>query len=186
MFRGFGGLGLGSEMGLEIVVSGRRVHDVGFRVFLLNKAMELGVNRFQAMNVIKDGKQCLIVRVSGGDLKAFLDFALTNKPEDALVDEVKHRKYRGEIMPVLDYLHFFQADQLHKGITLMKTMVGNQGKMLRNQDEMLKKQDEMLKKQDEVISEIRGMRGDLKAFIDRRLERIEKDIKLIKAKIGLK
>ena len=44
---------------------------------------------------------------------------------------------------------------------------------------------EMLKKQDQTITEIRELRIDIRAFIDERLRRIEKDIETIKVKIGL-
>ena len=55
--------------------------------------------------------------------------------------------------------------------------------MLEKQDTMLEKQDTMLEKQDTTISEIRGMREDLKVYLDRRFERIEGEIAKIKSKI---
>lgn len=43
---------------------------------------------------------------------------------------------------------------------------------------MLEKQDQMLDKQDETLGEIRGMRSDLREYTDRRLARIEEDMRL--------
>jgi acylphosphatase len=50
---------------------------------------------------------------------------------------------------------------------------------------MLEKQDAMLQKQDETIDEIRGLRYDLKAYIEQRFDKIEQEIVAIKEKIGL-
>jgi acylphosphatase/gas vesicle protein len=44
---------------------------------------------------------------------------------------------------------------------------------------------EVLKKQDETVKEIRELRLDLKSYLDERFRKIEEEIKVIKAKIGL-
>jgi acylphosphatase len=64
-------------------------------------------------------------------------------------------------------------------------MLEKQDEMLEKQDEMLEKQDEMLEKQDETIGEIRGLREDLKPYMDKRFKVIEKDIVEIKVKLGM-
>jgi len=43
----------------------------------------------------------------------------------------------------------------------------------------------MLDKQDETIAEIKGVREDLKSYMERRFEYIEQEIADIKAKIGV-
>ena len=48
------------------------------------------------------------------------------------------------------------------------------------------KMDQMLDKQDETIDEVRGLREDTMSRSDGRLFRIEKDIRLIKNKIGIR
>jgi acylphosphatase/gas vesicle protein len=44
---------------------------------------------------------------------------------------------------------------------------------------------EMLKKQDETIKEIRELRSDLKSYLNERFKKIEEEIRIIKARIGL-
>jgi acylphosphatase/DNA-binding ferritin-like protein len=44
---------------------------------------------------------------------------------------------------------------------------------------------EVLKKQDETIKEIRKLRSDLKSYLDERFKKIEEEIRIIKARIGL-
>jgi len=41
------------------------------------------------------------------------------------------------------------------------------------------------KTQDEILSEVRGMRMDLRIYLDERLKRLEADVKTIKEKLGL-
>ncbi len=50
---------------------------------------------------------------------------------------------------------------------------------------MLEKQDMMLEKQDETIGEIRGLRQDLKAYMEERFDRLEREIEIIKTKLGM-
>ncbi len=43
----------------------------------------------------------------------------------------------------------------------------------------------VLVKQDEVVEEVRGLREDLKSYMNRRFEKLERDVALIKEKLGL-
>ena len=43
----------------------------------------------------------------------------------------------------------------------------------------------MLDKQDETIGEIKGLRDDLKSFMEERFDRLEREIEIIKAKLGM-
>ena len=57
--------------------------------------------------------------------------------------------------------------------------------MLEKQDMMLEKHDMMLEKQDDTIGEISGLREDLKSFMEERFNRLEHEIEVIKAKLGM-
>jgi hypothetical protein len=50
---------------------------------------------------------------------------------------------------------------------------------------MLDKQDMMLDKQDETIGELRGLREDLKSYMEERFDKLEREIEIIKAKLGM-
>jgi len=43
----------------------------------------------------------------------------------------------------------------------------------------------MLEKQDDTTGEIRGLREDLKSFMEERFNRLEREIEIIKAKLGM-
>ncbi len=64
-------------------------------------------------------------------------------------------------------------------------MLEKQDMMLEKQDMMLEKQDMMLEKQDDTVGEIRGLREDLKSFMEERFDRLEREIEIIKAKLGM-
>ena len=140
----------------RILIKGDRVQDVGYRLFLLEAAEQLGLKGFQARNVGKH-VECL---VEGDEeaMKDFLDFVRTNYPEMASVSEIVDEEYGGRVMSVEGFYRLFSLQQLVK--------IVNAGvKMLDKQDSMLEKQDEMLKKQEETISEIRALRQDLKSWM---------------------
>jgi len=50
---------------LKINVSGARVHDVGYRVFLLEAAEDLRLKGFSAQNDLEEGLQTVLVHLEG-------------------------------------------------------------------------------------------------------------------------
>ncbi len=178
-------------MKLKAKIIGRKVHEVGYRVFLLRKALELGVERFNAYNTKENGTQTLVALLEGNEDQktAFVDFVRSNKPENAEVGDVTFEDYEGYVIGVGDYMHLMQVEQLSKGIPAILSIDRKQDKMLEKQDSMLEKQDSMLEKLDEtrkeVVGEIRDLRWDLKSYMEQRLVKIESDIAHIKEKIDL-
>ena len=78
----------------------------------------------------------------------------------------------------------------------LKGVKGDTGKMLEKQDMMLGKQDMMLEKQDEtivaidrskeeIVTEISSLRDDLRSYMEEKFRKIEQDVEVIKAKIGM-
>jgi acylphosphatase len=179
-------------MKIKTKIIGNKVHDVGYRVFLLRKALELGVERFNAYNTKENGVQVLIsfLDVDNDQILTFKDYVRNNKPENAEVSDIIFEDYVGYVIGIVDYMHLIQVEQLSKGIPAILSIDRKQDRMLEKQDQMLEKQDQMLEKQDqtrtEISSEIRELRRDLRSYLDEKLLKIENDIFQIKAKIGLK
>ena len=171
-------------MKLKTKITGSRVHDVGYRVFLLRKALGLGMDRFNAYNTKENKNQVLIALLEGSEeqITAFVDFAKLNKLENAEVTDMTFEDYKGYVMSVSDYMHLIQVEQLSKGIPAILSIDSKQDKMLEKQDKMLEKLDETKK---EVVGEIRDLRWDLKSYMDKRLVKIENDIAMIKAKMDM-
>jgi len=137
------------DMKKKLIIKGEKVQDVGYRLFLLDAAEELGLRGFQARNV-KDFVEFI---VEGDDDKVlkFINFAKENIPSFAKVDAVIDEDYTGEVLSMDRFYHRFSIDQLVKIVNIGLSMLEKQDDMLRKQDEMLRKQDEMLKKQDEAL-----------------------------------
>lgn len=174
----------------RVVIKGEKVQDVGYRLFLLEAAESIGLKGFQARNVGNDVE--FLVEGDENKVADFVGFAKTNYPELAKVKEVVIEDYDGNIMSIEGFYRSFSAGQLVKIVNVGVNMVGKQDLMLQKQDTMLGKQDTMLgkmdmmlQKQDVLIGEVRGLRGDLKAYMDERFRRIEAEIASIKEKIGI-
>ena len=189
---------------VKITIMGK-VHDVGYRPFLLNLAEYLFIKRFDARNITIDGKQAVVVLVEGDEstINQFVEFVKAEKPENAVVEEIRVEDYDGFVRPIDSYRQSLMVNQLSKIVQVGLKMLEKQDMMLEKQDSMLQKQDTMLgkmdlmlQKQDETIKvikeesertreEIRELRMDLKSYLDERLKKIESEIEKIKAKLGM-
>jgi len=120
----------------ELRITGR-VHEVGYRLFLLNKAEELLLERFTARNIVTEGKECVLVHVDGPEelVSRFVAFADSQYPPEAVVDSVEVRAYSGPVMSLDSFRQSFMVTQLTK---LAQAGVS------------------MLVKQDETIAVIKG------------------------------
>jgi len=67
-----------------------------------------------------------------------------------------------------------------ENIAIGRKMLEKQDTMIEKQDTMIEKQDTMLKKQDTMIEEVRGVRYDLKSYMEGRFERIDGEMADIK------
>jgi chromosome segregation ATPase len=159
---------------------------------------------FEASNLGED----LIVLIEGNEntVNKFIQTVKSEKPPQADVSEVIVEGYDGEVMDV-EYREQLSLEQLAKIATVGVEMRDDLKEMKVDIKTMLKKQDETLAEiratrnelreeiratrselKEEIRAtrdEIRALREDLKQYMDRRFEKLEKDIALIKQKIGL-
>ncbi len=142
-------------MALKITITGR-VHGVGYRLFLLEEADYLFIPRFDARNVKIDGKEALIVLVDGEkeQLEEFAEFVKTNKPENAIVDEIRIEEYGGRVREIEKFRSSLNTSQLSKIVQVGLKMIEKQDNMLEKQDTMLGKMDLMLEKQDTMLGKM--------------------------------
>ncbi len=163
-------------MGKRVLIKGPRVQDVGYRLFLLNEAERLRISCFQADNVGKDA----VVLFDGNETQTeeFIKFVKNEFPKHALIEDVEVSDYGDNITSVEAYSRRLMIEQLGKIVDVGLSM-------LNKQDEMINKQDGMIKKQDETLNEIRGLRKDLRSFVEERFAKLEHEIATIKEKIGL-
>ncbi len=165
------------NMKQQAVITGKKVYDIGYRVFLLQKSLELGFRKFNARNQVTNGEQQVIVQYEGKPemVEAINSIIRAEHPPDAEVSDISFEKYVGYVISITDYMHVIQVEQLTKGIPAMISID--------------KKQDKMLEKMDHMETSITGgiidLRMDLHSYLDRRLSVIEQDVRQIKTKSGL-
>ena len=156
----------------RVLISGK-VHDVGYRPFLLGVAESLEIERFYAENMVVGGEEVveILIDADPDKIDEFIKIIKSKKPEKAIVENISVHNYEGYVMKTESYYRYLTSMQISK----IATYGGY----------MLEKQDKMLEKQDETIMEIRALREDVKSFMDERLRKIERDIKIIKEKLNL-
>jgi len=182
-------------MRLKATISGR-VHDVGYRVFLTNIALEFGIDRFNVFNTFMEGKESVVCLIDAEEeiIDGLKERINTQRPDGAVIEEIRYADYKNTVPPIERCMQAFQMEHWGKAIPIMLNMIdtqkemlgkqdqmlGKQDQMLGNQDQMLGKQDQMLGKQDETLEEIKGMRQDLKSYMNERFNYIAGELAEIK------
>jgi len=110
---------------IKVKIIGRKVHDVGYRVLLVNKALSLGVDNFNAFNTYLDGVPAVIVVIEANDeaIEEFKNFVISTRPEKSVVDDVSFEEYKNSVPPVERVLQSFQMEQWGKGIPILLQIV---------------------------------------------------------------
>jgi acylphosphatase len=153
----------------KIIISGQKVHDVGYRPYLLGIAESMEIERFFVDNIFSDEKQVVyaLINSSEENVDSFIEIASSKFPEKSIVAKVDVEDYKGNVMKIESFYRYLTAMQLSK-------IANYGGKMLDKQDKMLDKQDKMLDKQDfhievtrngfnDIKDEIKEMRSDMNA-----------------------
>ena len=185
------------RMKLKITISGPRVHDVGYRVYLLTAAMNLALPGFSALNWTENGEQRVIALVEGDDLRvaAFSQLVEAKKPERAEVQDIVITEYDGDVGRTSEYAMMSSFNQLNKAVPILLEIRDDMKEMKGDIKEM---------KGDikEMKGDIKEMKGDMKVVrrntdpIPQILEevqpgyaaqfrQVQTDIKAIKERLGM-
>jgi len=153
-------------MKLMIKITCPKVHDVGYRVFLLKHAMNTALSGLSTYNRDGDGQQEVIALVEGDEarIKAFLKAIEKNKPEMAEVSNVTSEPYDGEVGRTSEVAMFCSFVQLDKAIPLLLDMRDDL-KAVRKNTDMIPQMSEDIKAirktTDTTLEEIKGLREDI-------------------------
>jgi acylphosphatase/uncharacterized protein YoxC len=157
----------------KLIIKGPKVHNIGYRFFLYDEAVRLGLSYFDARN-IKHELEVVNVHVGGEEekVKLLTAFAKNNFPPLAVVTEVTEAPYTGDIRGIELFERSFMLEQQSKatayGLGILNTLTGMDSKLAgvdgtlkcmdstlkgidKKQDSMLDKQDSMLDKQDAIL-----------------------------------
>ena len=194
-------------MKLKIKIVGSKVHDVGYRVFLLKHAMNLALPGLSAYNWEENGQQEVIALVEGNEARvtAFLQTVEKNKPELAEVSKVTFEDYDGDVGRTSEVAMLFSFVQLDKAIPLLLDMRDDLKAVRKNTDmipqisediKAVRKNTDTIpqisedikavrKTTDATLDEIKGMREDIQPGYAMQFRQMQADVRVIKDRLGI-
>ena len=97
---------------MELVVHGKKVVDEDYRLFLVKKALCLGIKGFNAINYRKNGKEMIVVKLEGsvGLLEEYIHDIRSNFPEHAEVEEIEDKCIDTYVMDIHKFLMYLQYE----------------------------------------------------------------------------
>jgi acylphosphatase/archaellum component FlaC len=151
----------------KIIISGQKVHDVGYRPYLLGIAESMEIEKFFVDNIFSDEKQVVyaLMNSSEENVNSFIEIASSKFPEKSIVEKVVVEDYKGNVMKIESFYRYLTAMQLSK-------IANYGGKMLDKQDKMLDKQDfhievtrngfnDLKDEMKEMKDEIKGLKDEI-------------------------
>ncbi len=114
-------------MKLKIEITGLKVHDVGYRVFLGKLAIGLAMPGFIAYNWNEEGHQEVIALAEGDPARmAILQKQIEEKkPELAEISSITFEDYDGDVGRTSEFAMFLSFEQLDKAIPILQAVRAN-------------------------------------------------------------
>ncbi len=170
-------------MKLKIKITGPKVHDVGYRVFLLKSAMNLALPGLSTYNWEENGQQEVIALVEGdvARIAPFLQTIEKNKPELAEVSKVTSEPYDGDVGRTIEMAMLCSFVQLDKAIQLLLKIQENTAVIPRISEDIKA----VRKTGDATLDEIRGMREDIQPGYGMHFRQVQSDVRAIKERLGM-
>lgn len=157
-------------MKLKVTITGPKVHDVGFRYFLMSNAIDLGLNGFRARNGM-NGKEQEVIALVEGDQGAIADFRRlieVQKPESSEVSNIVFEDYEGDVMRAGEYAQICTALQLNKAIPILLKIQDNTNAT------------------PQILDEVKGFREDIQPGFAMQFQRVQSDVRAIKERLGMR
>jgi acylphosphatase len=153
-------------MKLKVKNTGPKVHDVGYRVFLLKHAMNMALPGLTTYNWKENGQQEVIALVEGDEARigVFLKTTEKNKPDLAEVSKVTSEPYDGDVGRTSEVAMLCSFVQLDKAIPLLLDMRDDLKEMKGDIKEMKGDIKAVRMNTDtipQVLEEIKGLREDI-------------------------
>lgn len=174
-------------MKLKIKITGPKVHDVGYRYFLMSMAMSNRIRMFEAHNTEIDGNQEVIVFADGEDkaVEAFRALVKTKRPARSEVSNISFEAFDGEIMRIGEYAQFCSTVQLNKAIPVLLDIRDDIKAVRKTTEATLEETKAIRKTTDTTLEEIKGLREDIQPGYGMSFRQMQADIKAIKEQIGM-
>ncbi len=156
-------------MKLKVKIAGPKVHNIGYRYFLLSMAMSNGIRMFEAHNIESGEGEEVIVFVDGDEeaIKAFQKLVETKRPASSEVSSILFDDYNGEVMKIGEYAQFCATVQLNKAIPVLMDIRDN------------------TKPTPQILEEIKKLREDIQPGYAMNFRQMQSDIRAIKERLGM-
>lgn len=173
-------------MKLKVKITGPKVHDVGYRVFLLKNAMNLALPGLSTYNWEENGQQEVIALVEGDEARIapFLQTIEKNKPVLAEVSKVTSEPYDGDVGRTIEMAMLCSFVQLDKAIPLLLKIQENTAVIPQISEDIkaVRKNTDTIP---QVLEEIKGLREDIQPGYGMHFRQVQSDVRAIKERLGM-
>lgn len=165
----------------RILINGEKVQEIGYRIFLLEKALESNIENIYIRNLDKD-KVELFISDQQSKINNFYEVVKKEKPSAAIIKNVRKEPYEGKIpIPSIDrYFQFLTLEQLSKGREEVLKLPGSVSEALGTVATSLKGIDEKLGN----LTNRFGLFGESAKTMDNRLAGIDKKLETLPSRIA--
>jgi len=163
-------------MKLRITITGPKVHDVGYRPWLVELAMSMGLKGFDVYNDEEDGQQMVIALIEADDrrVQRFLSNVNEKRPSLAKVGNITSGDYSDEVMPLWQTAAMNAYGQMNKAIPILQAIEDNTGLI-----------PQMAKNTEKILEEVKGLRDEVQPGLGEQLRQMQADIRALKDRTGM-
>jgi acylphosphatase len=197
-------------MKLRITITGPKVHDVGYRPWLVELAMSMGLKGFDVYNDEEDGQQMVIALIEADDRRTqkFLSTVNEKRPSLARVSSITSRDYSDEVMPLWQTAAMNAYGQMNKAVPILQKMgediaemKGDLRAVKKNTDlipQIVKNTDmipqiaqntslipQMANNTEKILEEVKGLREEIQPSLGEQLRQMQADIRALKDRAGM-
>ena len=173
-------------MKIKIKITGSKVHDVGYRYFLMSLAMSNRIRMFEAHNIEDSEGKEVQVFVDGDEeaIKTFRAVVETKRPVHSEVSNIVFDDFDGEVMKIGEYAQFCSTVQLNKAIPVLLEIRDNTKAtpQILEEIKVVRKNTDTIP---QVLEEIKGLREDIQPGYATPFRQVQADVKAIKERLGM-
>lgn len=186
-------------MKLRITITGPKVHDVGYRPWLVELAMSMGLKGFDVYNDEEDGQQTVIALIEADDrrIQKFLSAVNAKRPQLAIVDKIISGDYADDVMPLWQTVAMNAYGQMNKAVPILQKMGADIAEMKDDLKAVKKNTDmipqiakntdlvpQMANATEKILEEVKGLREDQPEYA-MQFRQLQADVRAIKEHLGM-
>lgn len=191
-------------MKLRITITSPKVHDVGYRPWLVELAMSMGLKGFDVYNDEEDGQQIVIALIEADDrrIQRFLSTVNEKRPQLAKVSCITSGDYADDVMPLWQTAAMNAYGQMNKAVPILQKMgtdisgmksdiSGMRSDIAEMKDDLkaVKKNTDLIppmaKNTEKILEEVKGLREEIQPGLGEQLRQMQADIRSLKDRAGM-